>query len=77
MNTSELKLDLINRISGLTDQGKLKELLMLLRFQSNDAVFHTTDEEKEAILESRKQISDGDVISNDDFQKEIREWLEK
>ena len=77
MNTMELKNDLISRIAGITDEGRLKEILQLLSFQADKSDFITTDDEKQAITEARSQIVSGDVITNDDFQKEIREWLNK
>lgn len=46
MNSAEIKLNLINKITQITDVVQLKELLQLLKFQSNDTVYHTTKEEK-------------------------------
>ncbi len=77
MSTAELKIDLINQISNITDQVKLKELLQLLKFQNDNSVYVTDDDEKQAIMEARKEIVEGNVLSNEDVQKEINEWLNK
>lgn len=77
MNTAELKIDLINQITNLTDHVKLKEILQLIKFQSDDSVIITSELEKKEILEARKQIENGETISNKNIQKEINEWLTK
>lgn len=77
MSTSELKINLINKITEIRDEGRLKELMQLIEFQSNSTVFKTSKKEKEAISEAKEQIRNGEVVSNEDVQKEIKEWLEK
>ncbi|MBU4538361.1 MAG: hypothetical protein L6264_11405 [Weeksellaceae bacterium] len=77
MSTAELKIDLINQIVGITDKVRLKELLQLLRFQSDESVYTTTPEEKLAVAEAREEIEKGKVLSNEDVQNEIKKWLEK
>ena len=77
MNTAELKINLINQIANMTDKVRLKELLQLLDFQKDESVYLTTSEEKEALLEAQKQIDKGEVVSHDEVQKEIMQWLNK
>lgn len=77
MSTAELKLDLINQITSITDKVKLKELLNFIKFQADESIYITNDEEKNAIKEAKNQISNGNGISNEDVQKEITSWLEK
>lgn len=77
MSTAELKIDLINQIANITDRGRLKELLQLLNFQNDTSVYITSQEEKNAIEEARKQIENGEIISNSAVQKEISQWLNK
>lgn len=77
MSTAELKLDLINQITSITDKVKLKELLNFIKFQADESTYITNDEEKNAIKEAKNQIKNGDGISNEDVQKEITSWLEK
>ena len=77
MSTAELKLNLINQIAGITDKVRLKEIMQLLKFQSDKSLYITNKEEKEAVKEAQNQIKNGDGISNEDVQKEITSWLEK
>ena len=77
MNTAELKLDLINHITSITDKTRLKELLQQLKFQSDASIYITSEDEKQAISEARYQIDNGEILSNDSVQEEIKEWLKK
>ncbi|WP_312421133.1 hypothetical protein [Epilithonimonas sp.] len=77
MNTAELKLDLINHITSITDKTRLKELLQQLKFQSDESIYITSEDEKQAISAARYQIDNGEVLSNDSVQEEIKEWLKK
>ena len=77
MNTTELKIDIINQINLITDKIKLEELLQLLKFQNEKSVYITDDNEKNAIAEGRNEVAEGKVHYNTDVQKEIDEWLNK
>lgn len=77
MSTAELKLNLINQIAGITDKVRLKEIMQLLKFQADESLYITNEEEKEVVKEAKNQIKNGDGISNEDVQKEITSWLEK
>jgi len=77
MTTTELQIDLINQIKGITNNGRLKELLQLVHFHIDNAVYVTNDEEKRAVAEARMQIENGEVISNSEIQAEVAAWLTK
>ncbi len=77
MSTAELKLDLISEIAAIKEKVKLKELLQLVKFQSEEQLFITNDDEKKAITEARNQILEKKVSSNEEFQREIEQWLGK
>lgn len=77
MSTAELKIDLINQITGIKDKVRLTELLQLIKFQEDLSVYVTDDDEKKAIVEARKEIQNGEVYSDAEVQKEIGEWLKK
>lgn len=77
MNSAELKLNLINKITQITDVVQLKELLQLLKFQSDDTVYHLTEAEKKAVSEGRNQVKKGEILSHTDVENEINEWLSK
>ncbi|HLS30665.1 MAG TPA: hypothetical protein VK021_07395 [Flavobacteriaceae bacterium] len=77
MRTAELQIDLIHKITGITDEAKLREILQLLQFQSNKSIFKTSKADKKAITEAKKQNDDGKTFNNEKVQKEIQECLNK
>lgn len=77
MSTTELKINLINQITNISDNGKLVEIFQLLKFQSVESIFKTNLSDKESISDARREISDGKIIDNSTFQKEIKAWLTK
>jgi hypothetical protein len=77
MSTAKLKIDLINQITSITEKVKLVELLDLIKFQNDESIYITNDDEKQAILEAQQQISNEETYSNEDVQAEIKEWLNK
>lgn len=77
MSTAELKIDLIRQIAGITDSSRLKELKQLLKFLTDESIYITNEDEKKAISEARKEISEGKVFTNEEVQKEIQQWLKK
>lgn len=77
MSTAELKLNLIHKITSLTDDVKLYELMQFINFQSDTLVYEMSENEREIISEARTQIANNNVISNETLQKEIHKWLQK
>lgn len=77
MSTADLKIDLITQIASITDKARLKELLQILKFESESSIYVTNNEEKEAISIAQNQIENGEFISHEDFQKDIKKWLSK
>lgn len=75
MSIAELKLDLINKISGIREIEKLEEIMQLLKFQADLLPYVTNEEEKMAIQEARGQIKKGDFITNETLETDIQEWL--
>ena len=77
MSTAELKLDLISQIAGLTDKVKLKEIMQLLKFQSEESIYITSAEDKNAVAEAREELIQGKVSSNEEVQNNIKKWLDQ
>ncbi|HUH34484.1 MAG TPA: hypothetical protein VL022_01505 [Moheibacter sp.] len=77
MSTADLKIDLITQIASMTDKVRLEALLQILKFESENSIYVTNNEEKEAISIARNQIENGEFITHDDFQKDIQKWLNK
>ncbi|MBK9511972.1 MAG: hypothetical protein IPO04_22350 [Cytophagaceae bacterium] len=77
MSIAEIKIDLINQITNITDKVKLNEIKQLINFQSDNIAYITNVEEKIAISEAQKQIQDGLVFTHDEVQKDFEKWLGK
>lgn len=75
MTTIELKKILIHRIAEIEDESFLKTIKTILDAQSQDQIIILTDEQKEEIAESKKQIEQGFFIEQDELDKEFDKWL--
>ena len=78
MSTIELRKLLIEKIQ-LTDDDKLLEeasRLFEVEIEESD-VYILNEKQKEAIEEGRKQIINGEYLTDEESNKEIDEWLSK
>ncbi len=75
MSTAEIKIDLISKITAITDKAVLEELVRLLRFQDDSSVYLTDEKEKLAVKEAREENAAGKTISDFDVRKESDRWL--
>ena len=78
MTTKELKKRVIGKIHQINDDELLADVYKLLENREEEAItFTISDDHKIAIELAKSQISSGDVISNEEANKEIEEWLKK
>jgi predicted transcriptional regulator len=78
MSISELKLEIINRLSSIEDKMILQEIYNLIKEGSDQDAFYTlSSEEKKAIEAGLNDIQNGDVYSSEKANDLIREWLKK
>ena len=75
MTTTELKKQLIHRISEIEDANFLKALKTILDSKLNEKVLNLTAEQKDEIIASREDVKKGLVIDNALLDKEIKAWL--
>lgn len=75
MTMLELKSILIHRISEINDIRFLEAIKTILDRKAEDSVIVLTDEQKQEIIQSRKEIKEGLIISNEELDKEIQAWL--
>ena len=75
MTMLELKSILIHRISEINDIRFLEAIKTILDGKAEDSVIVLTDEQKQEIIQSRKEIKEGLFISNEELDNEIQEWL--
>ena len=75
MTMLELKSILIHRISEINDIRFLEAIKTILDEKAEDSVIVLSDEQKQEIIQSRKEIKEGLFISNEELDKEIQAWL--
>lgn len=78
MSTTELKLQIINKVSSIDDQLILEEIYRLVNIESEmDSVYRLSAEEKKAIEIGLKDIEEGRVFTSEQADNMIKEWLRK
>ncbi len=77
MNTIELKNILIHRIAAINDKSFLEAIKTILDSKTETKVITLSNEQRNDIIESKKEIEQGLFIENDKLEKEIEGWLEE
>jgi predicted transcriptional regulator len=78
MSTIELRKLLIEKIQLTDDDKLLEEASRLLEVDIEESdVYILNDKQKEAIEEGRKQIINGEYLTDEESNKETDEWLSK
>jgi hypothetical protein len=78
MSASELKLQIINKITSIEDQLILEEILRLVQSEKElKAIYTLSDDEKKAVNEGLEDAREGKVHSSMVAENMIREWLKK
>ncbi len=72
--TAKLKDNLILRIKNSKDIGFLRALQVLFD-ASEKPVYEITEEQLNAINESREEIKRGDFVTNEEVMSKTKEWL--
>ena len=75
MTTIELKKDLIDKISAINDVSFLKAIQTILEKQSHTLILNLSEEVKQEIVASQKEVSNGKFIENTELDKEVAVWL--
>ncbi len=74
MNTSQLKQELIHRISRIEDIDFLIAIKTILDYKRENFIELTADQEKELLFAS-KEGKKGNVISQAEMDHKVNEWL--
>lgn len=78
MSESDLKLQIISKITSISDIEILEEINKLVDLESElDTVYVLSQEQKLAIEKGLKDVAEGRVYSTEDAEKMLREWLDK
>ena len=77
MGTTDLKSDLIHKISSLKEMHIIEELAMLLDFEMEEKVFELTELQNSRILKGRNEYQTSKILSSKVADAEIDQWLEE
>ncbi|NML59212.1 hypothetical protein [Chryseobacterium cheonjiense] len=77
MNTSDLKIDLIKRITQLKEPRIIEELQNLLDFELSTNEYILTDSQKERIAEAQQEYRKSEVITDEQASQDIEQWLKE
>jgi len=75
MTTIELKKVLIHRISEINDISFLKAIKTILDSKTETEIISLTPEQRFEIMESKKEIENGQFIEQDLLDKKVTSWL--
>jgi predicted transcriptional regulator len=78
MSATELKLQIINKVSTITDQLILEEIYKLVTLESEmDSLYRLTESERKGIEEGLADVKEGKVYTSEAAEKMMTEWLKK
>ena len=74
MTAIALKKYLVSRINLIDDDSVLDKIKKIVD-KKESKVYVLSDYQLEKLAESRKQIEDGDFLTQDEMDKKVEEWL--
>lgn len=78
MSVTELKLQIINKITTIEDELILEEIYKLVDIESGmDSLYRLNDDERKAIDIGLKDVKENKVYSSEAADNMIKEWLRK
>ena len=78
MSATELKLQIINKVTSIKDESILEEIYKLVNLESDmEASYTLTEVEKKAIDLGLKDIKEGRVYSSEVADRMMKEWRKK
>ncbi len=78
MSATELKLQIINKITTIEDELILEEIYKLVDIESGmDSVYRLTVDERKAIDVGLRDIKENRVYSSEAADNMIKEWLRR
>jgi hypothetical protein len=75
MTSLELKKVLINRIAEINDVSFLQAIKTILDIKTQSQTLMLTDEQRDEIQESRREIEQGQYLEQVELDKEFKQWL--
>jgi len=75
MSTLELRHRIIEQLSHIEDVSFLNAIKTIIESKASESIYKLSDYQKKRITSAREQLKNKQVISHDDLQKEIDQWL--
>jgi len=76
MNTTELKLELIQTIAQTKSDSLLTEMRKLIRMDSEEEeIYELNEEQIRQVQIAEQQIAEGKYLTHEAAQKQTEEWL--
>ena len=75
MTTIELKKMLLHRIAEINDISFLKAIKTILDSKTETEIISLTADQRNEIIESKKEIEQGFFIEHEVLNKEVSTWL--
>lgn len=73
----ERKQELIEKIEKTDNKKLIDEIYRLLEIDIDETVYKTNEEQQNAVNEARRQIKDGELLSEKEANEEINRWLKR
>ena len=77
MNTANLKIDLINKITQIKETNVIKEIKRVLDFELDQGIFQLSNDQRKRIVDAKQEIKQKKYLTDSSANKEISEWLDK
>jgi len=78
MSATELKLQIINKVTSITDELILEEIYRLVNLESEmDSIYRLSDDERKAVETGLTDVKEGRIYSSEAAENMIKEWLRK
>jgi len=77
MNTSELKLNIIQKITELKEVRVIEEIKRLLDFELDKGIYELSENQKSRVAEAREEYTNGKILTENEADNEIDQWLKE
>ncbi len=77
MTTVKIKKKIIKRINDSENELLLEEIYRLMEGDDTDEIMYLSDAQKASVREGQEDYRQGRVVSQEDLDREIDEWLKE
>jgi hypothetical protein len=77
MNTTELRNELIARISGIEDVEFLNAIKTILDYKKAEKIINLTKHQEQELTLASEEAKSGQYLSQSDMDKKVKEWLKE